>query len=225
MGHKKKGRYRGVQKGSGGEQLQPAIRHKRKGSFSTGTKLFLGLFAAILIGGIGYWQLSSRATPISSSTPTSQQSYPQTVTGKLYASPAISSDGSSISLPANVVNSNKLTFLDLKLKNPLNELTYQGRTIPLSQYGSGQYLPLVIISTPTGKVITGIRVCEPCGSFSFHIIGGKYLDCDLCHTKWDLETLSGVSGGCPSYPPPKLPTSAVNDITVDLTTLGVQVLS
>ncbi len=225
MGHNKKGRYRRVQKGPGGEQLQPAIRHKRKGNFSTGTKAFLGLFAVILIGGMGYWQLSSRATPSSSSTPTSQQSYPQTVTGTLYSRPTILYGGSSISLPASVVNSNKLTFMDLKLKNPLSELTYQGRTIPLSLYGNGQYLPLVIISTPAGKVITGIRVCEPCGSFSFHIIGGRYLDCDLCHTKWDLETLSGVSGGCPNYPPPKLPTSAANDITIDLSTLGVQVIS
>ncbi len=232
MGHKKRkiGKYGVVvRKRSGPAPLQPIPKHTRKGSFSTGTKMLLGLFAILIIGGIGYWQLSSSSQPISSPTaasspmPGSSQSYPQSVTGVVYSYPTMSSGGSSASLPASVVKNNKLTFVDLKLQNPLNELAYQGRTIPLSLYRGGQYLPLLVISTPSGNVVSGLRVCEPCGSFSFHIVSARYLDCDTCHTKWDIETLTGVSGGCPSYPPPKLPTSAANDITIDLSTLGVQV--
>ena len=226
MGHKKKKKGKFgvvVQNGSGPGPLQSTSKHKQKGRFSTGTKMLLGLFAILVIGGIGYWQLSSSPTLTSSSTPGSSQSYPQSVAGTLYFTPAVASDGSSASLPASVVKNNKLTFVDLKLQNPLNEFAYQGRSIPLSLYRGGKYLPPLIISTPSGKVISGIRVCEPCGSFSFHIVDAKYLDCDTCHTKWDIESLTGISGGCPSYPPPKLPTSTANDITVDLSTLGVQI--
>ncbi len=222
MGHKKKkkGKFGVVaQNHSGPGSVQSTSKHKQKRRFSMGTKMFLGLFAIFVIGGIGYWQLSSSPTLTSSPT----QSYPQSVAGTLYSTPTIALGGSSASLPASVVNNNKLTFVDLKLQNPLNEFAYQGRSIPLGSYRGGKYLPILIILTPSGKVISGIRVCEPCGSFSFHIVEAKYLDCDTCHTRWDIESLTGVSGGCPSYPPPKLPTSTANDITIDLSTLGVQI--
>jgi hypothetical protein len=198
-------------------------RHARKRGLSNGTKIVLGLFAVFAIGGIGYWQLSSQTMPISSPTSTQSQSYPQSVAGVMYSNPAISSSGISVSVSASAVKANRLTFVDLKLENPLNEFTYQGRTIPLSLYKRGQYLPLLVISTPSGNVVSGLRVCEPCGSFSFHILSARYLDCDSCHTKWDIETLVGVSGGCPSYPPPKLPTLATNNVTIDLSPLGIQV--
>ena len=54
----------------------------------------------------------------------------------------------------------------------------------------------VSFDIPKGKTIGGIRTCEPCNGFSFHIVQGKYLSCDACGTLWDIETLQGVSGGC-----------------------------
>ena len=212
MGHKKR------------EKIGIDHTHKRKGSFA-GTKMLLGLFALLIIGGIGYWQLTSNMSGASSPTSGSSEPYPQNVAATIYSDAVISANGYNTSLPVSVVKSNKLTFMDLKLQIPLDELSYQGRTIPLSLYKGGQYLPLLVISTPSGKTVAGLRVCEPCGSFSFHIVNAKYLDCDACHTKWNIETLTGVSGGCPSYPPPKLPISVASDITIDLSPLDVQVTS
>jgi len=80
---------------------------------------------------------------------------------------------------------------------------------------------LIIISTPKGKTISGIRVCEPCLSFSFQMIEGKYLRCDLCGTLWDIETLQGISGGCMNYPPPKLTTGKLNGIVIEAGSTGL----
>jgi hypothetical protein len=55
------------------------------------------------------------------------------------------------------------------------------------------------------------------------IVQGKYLDCDSCHTKWDLETLSGETGGCLSYPPPKLTAAVGGNVEIDLLPLGMKV--
>src|SRR4030067_1797155 len=203
MGHKKR------------EKIGIDHTHKRKGSFA-GTKMLVGLFALLIIGGIGYWQLTSNMSGASSPTSGSSEPYPQNVAATIYSDAVISANGYNTSLPVSVVKSNKLTFMDLKLQIPLDELSYQGRTIPLSLYKGGKYLPLLVISTPSGKTVAGLRVCEPCGSFSFHIVNAKYLDCDACQTKWTIETLTGVSGGCPSYPPPKLPISVASDIIIEL---------
>ena len=91
----------------------------------------------------------------------------------------------------------------------------------LGNYRSGGYLPLVVIYSPEGKVNVGIRVCEPCGSWSFHVIS-KQLDCDSCHTRWDLELLAGKSGGCQSFPPPVI-TNSLNGLNIDIviTALGL----
>jgi uncharacterized membrane protein len=45
-----------------------------------------------------------------------------------------------------------------------------------------------------------VSVCEPCNSTNFHIEGNQMV-CNSCFTRWDLETLKGISGGCLTYPP------------------------
>jgi len=61
-------------------------------------------------------------------------------------------------------------------------------------------IPLLAYITPSGKLVTAVSVCEPCNSTSFHI-EGKQMVCNACLTRWDLETLKGISGGCLTYPP------------------------
>lgn len=196
-------------------QFQQPTRVTGRRSFSTRMKASLAVFVLVLVGGAVYWQFSS------SPTPSVQPQYPQTVAGVFYSSPITGPDGTNVTFPYAFADRNKLVFLDLKLEKTTSELTYQGRTIPLNLYKSGEYLPLITIITPAKKVISGIRVCEPCGSFSFHIVQGKYLDCDSCHTKWNIETLNGVEGGCQSYPPPQLSSLVGNDnIGIDLMPLG-----
>lgn len=211
MGNKK-GKY-GVKARSNYQSQQ--MRSAKRKRFSTGIIVLL-LFAVIVV---------AAAIVVFSQPPQPQgatTTYPNNVAGIFYDNSTIGSDGKLAKLPFSFANASKLVFVDLKLETQTNELTYQGRTIPLAYYKGGEYLPLVIISTPSGKTLTGIRVCEPCGSFSFHIKEGKYLECDSCGTRWDIETLQGVSGGCPDYPPPQLPTTIGEYIEVDLSSLPIK---
>lgn len=61
-------------------------------------------------------------------------------------------------------------------------------------------IPLLAYLSPSGKVVTAVSACEPCNSTRFHIEGNE-LVCDNCLTRWSLETLKGISGGCMAYPP------------------------
>ena len=65
-------------------------------------------------------------------------------------------------------------------------------------------IPLLAYITPAGKLVTAVGVCEPCRSTRFHI-EGNHMVCNSCFTRWDLETLKGISGGCLNYPPDTLP--------------------
>ncbi len=72
------------------------------------------------------------------------------------------------------------------------------------EYQSGRSkVPLLAYITPSGKFITAVSTCEPCNSTHFHIEGNEIV-CDSCLTRWSLDTLKGVQGGCLGYPPDKL---------------------
>lgn len=184
MGKKNKAKY-GIKKRPQ-EQIQH-VYHRKKGLSTKMKALLIGLVFLTIVVGIALAgsfskkpeQLASTGQPSSAT-----QSYPKTVSPVFYTTPIITPNGTKVELPSSFVNTNKLVFVDLKLKEPTNTLTYQGRTIPLTYYKSGDYLPLVVISTPANKVVTGIRVCEPCGSFSFHIVQGTNMKCDICGAEW-----------------------------------------
>jgi Predicted membrane protein (DUF2318). len=192
------------------------VYYKKKG-LSNAKKMLIGLALIVIVVVAASVALSENSPPQTTG------SYPTNVSPVTYTSATVSSDGQKVTVPLSYVNSSKLVFVDLKLKTPLDTLQYQDRTVPLTYYRDGQYLPLVIISTPSGKTVAGIRTCEPCGSFSFHIVKGANLKCDVCGAEWSLEDFSPVSGGCATYPPPKLSTSVDGDsITVDLSALSLQ---
>ncbi|MCW4049587.1 MAG: DUF2318 domain-containing protein [Candidatus Bathyarchaeota archaeon] len=176
------------------------------------------VIAAILVASVGYWALTTYGAGNTSN-------YPNYIEGIMYTAPVVSADGGKVSIPAEFMEDNKLVFLDLELEEPTDELVYQGRTIPLAEYSDGEVLPLIIMSTPKGKTTAGIRVCEPCYGFSFHIVEKKYLQCDACGTRWNIETLQGVSGGCMDFPPPGLVVSTVSDIEVSLVSTGISVVA
>ena len=169
--------------------------------------------AAILVVVIGYWGM----------TQLGGSDYPNLVSGVFFDAPVVSADTGKVTVPKEVVTNSKLVFVDVKLDNVTSEFNYLGRRIILSSYRNAEYLPLVIISTPNGNTISGVRVCEPCSSFSFHIVDGKYLQCDACGTRWDIETLQGISGGCMSYPPPRLSTGLVGGVVVEAGQTGLKI--
>jgi hypothetical protein len=225
LGHKKKGKF-GVKIRP--ENYYPPVQTKKKG-VSTGMKVLIGLalITVMVVAGSFAFSLQSPPNapqPSGPSGTTLGASYPRSVNPLVYTAASVTSEGNKVTVPANVVSQNKLVFVDLPLTSPAQVLPYNGRSVPLAYYRNGGYLPLVFISTPSGNTIAGIRTCEPCGSFSFHIVSGTNLKCDVCGAEWDLEDFAPRSGGCSTYPPPKL-TATVNgeSVEVDLSTLPVQV--
>lgn len=186
-------------------------RKRQQQEKSSGMNRNTMVMGAILVIVLGFWGVSQL----------SGNDYPDQITGVFYDNAVISSETGRVTVPEDVVEMNKLTFVDIKLANRTETFTYIGREIDLTTYRDAEYLPLIIISTPKGKTISGIRVCEPCLSFSFQMIEGKYLRCDACGTIWDIETLQGLSGGCMNYPPPKLTTGIMNGIVIEAGSTGL----
>lgn len=64
--------------------------------------------------------------------------------------------------------------------------------------------PLVSYVAPSGKLVVAVRMCEPCNGLEFSTINGNILNCNVCGTQWDLETLqwNGVGAQfCGTYAP------------------------
>ena len=106
----------------------------------------------------------------------------------------------SVSIPLDIVKKNKLVYF---------EYTRPGGRIPLLAY-----------ITPSGKLVTAVSVCEPCKSTSFHIESTQMV-CNACFTRWELETLKGISGGCLTYPPDVL-THTLQDGKIFLKEIDLQ---
>ncbi len=104
---------------------------------------------------------------------------------------AASTAGGKVGFALSDLVADKLVYFDYK--------TSAGKTVPMMAY----------IST-SGKVITAVRMCEPCRSTTFFIQDNKMV-CGRCGTQWDLESLRGISGGCLNYPPDALPNTVSNE--------------
>jgi len=65
---------------------------------------------------------------------------------------------------------------------------------------AGKRVPLMAYITPEGKLVTAVSMCEPCRSTKFHIENEEIV-CNACGTRWSMEGLKGISGGCLNYPP------------------------
>jgi hypothetical protein len=91
-----------------------------------------------------------------------------------------SSNGGYTEIPADVVKDKKIVYF---------EYNKGGKKVPLMAY-----------IAPSGKLVTAVSMCEPCRSTKFHIEGEEMV-CNACGTRWTLEGLKGVSGGCLAYPP------------------------
>lgn len=89
-----------------------------------------------------------------------------------------------------------------KVKIALADIT--SAKIIYTEYTNGtKTLPLTAFVTPTGNIVAAVSICEPCRGYKFHIQGND-LVCNQCATRWTLDGLVGISGGCMQYPPDKL---------------------
>ena len=71
-------------------------------------------------------------------------------------------------------------------------------------------IPLLAFISPEGKLVTAIRMCEPCNATKFRIEGDE-LACGNCETRWKLNNLEGIQGSCQKYPPDPIPSQVVGN--------------
>lgn len=101
------------------------------------------------------------------------------------------------------------TVADGKISIPVEEV--RKNKLVIFDYNNGsKTIPLTAWVTPSGAIKSAVRVCEPCNGTSFRIEGNTMV-CNTCGTRWDLETLRGISGGCQKYPPEALPSTIAGD--------------
>lgn len=97
------------------------------------------------------------------------------------------------------INNGKVTIsLDTLKEKKILYAEYKGEK--KKYYGSFDYLPLNVFITSAGRVVVAASICEPCYGNKFYIEGTE-LVCVACGTRWRLDDLMGIGGGCVKYPP------------------------
>jgi hypothetical protein len=116
-------------------------------------------------------------------------------------------EAGTLKIPVADIKANKIVGVVYNRTNPMPE-GYNDI--------AGNGLPILAYVAPSGRLVVASSLCEPCHSYDFHIEGDQ-LVCNACFTRWDLNTLEGIEGGCLSYPPLELAATVQGD-TVDVPT-------
>ena len=109
--------------------------------------------------------------------------------------------------------------VEMKIENgkiiiPLSKLL-EKKIVEFEYQAPTMKVPLLAFITNDGKLVTCIRMCEPCNSRTFRIIGDK-LACGNCETEWKLNNLEGIQGSCQKYPPQPIPSIIIgSEIQID----------
>jgi len=156
--------------------------------------------ALLAVVGVAGWSKVQASKQVSSGVQVAAET-----PGSSAGSPSNSPSGGSVSMApvALTVSGADASFAVADVQRAtLAGMKYTRKT-PLAgdwQNITGGSIPLISYIAPSGNLVVATSFCEPCKSTSFHIEGNN-LVCDTCFTKWDLNTLQGVSGGCTAYPP------------------------
>ncbi|MGA1847153.1 Fe-S-containing protein [Deferribacter abyssi] len=97
----------------------------------------------------------------------------------------------------NVENGKVILDLSQVIKHRIVYTEYQNKKLKKT-------VPLAVFITPSGRIVVVISMCEPCRSQRFRI-RDNILVCETCGTRWFLNDLRGISGGCVNYPPEEIP--------------------
>lgn len=112
---------------------------------------------------------------------------------------------------SKVAGENLTLSLSEVTSSTIGGFSYERSTPMSSGYDAqGNKLALLAYVAPSGRLVVATAMCEPCRSTVFHI-EGRQLVCDTCYTRWDLNTLKGVSGGCTDYPPSEVAVTVQGD--------------
>jgi len=100
------------------------------------------------------------------------------------------------------------------------QLVAEKKLISFYYSKNGEAVPLLAYSTPAGNFGTVVGFSRPCRSEQFHLEGNDIV-CELCLTRWDLQTLKGVSGDCLDHPLDKV-MHTVRDGKLMISETGIQ---
>jgi uncharacterized membrane protein len=106
----------------------------------------------------------------------------------------------------------EFTVDDGKVSFSLTELR-EKKLIAFDYHAENRIVPIMAFISTAGKLVTTIRLCEPCNSMSFNIEGNE-LACSKCETRWKLDNLEGIQGSCQKYPPDPIPSEVVGNFVV-----------
>lgn len=144
------------------------------------------LAAVVMVGAVYAATRSDVAMPRRWQGGTYNVGYQPNYKGKVISMTDIPSrsDSGVISFSLEEVKKNSIVYIDIPEAGPVDAL--------------------VAYISPAGRLVVAVAMCEPCRSQRFHI-DNNILVCDTCGTRWYLNDLQGISGGCPQYPPEELP--------------------
>lgn len=186
--------------GRGGNAAPGGLDSKRErfeeaGKFPLAKVLTIGVMVTVLaFGGFTAYQYFVAPQPVGSVA----------VAGAGDGGGAAPANAKMVKIASGEQTADGLSFPVQDLKdNGIVALTYDRSTPMPAEYQAltgGDVLPLLSYIAPSGNLVVATSFCEPCRGTSFHIEGDA-LVCDVCFTRWDLNTLEGISGGCMLYPP------------------------
>ena len=167
-----------------------SARHPMSGTSKTVYALLvIGLFAIFII--LFENHLPGKNHPVIASQP-------EIAMASMYLDQTISPQPIDVS-----VENGKISFsLPLLLEKKMIEFEYKTPT---------STIPLLAYISPAGKLVTAVRVCEPCNSHTFRIEGTE-MACGNCETRWKLDNLEGLQGSCQKYPPDPIPSRVVGNL-------------
>lgn len=112
----------------------------------------------------------------------------------------------------STTESNGDIVIDLKELKDKKTITFDipGINFTLGNGTPFDKMPVLAYVSPKGDIVVATSICEPCSGINFHV-EGEDLVCNACGTRWTLNDLQGISGGCPQYPPEQIKYSVDGD--------------
>jgi hypothetical protein len=187
-------------------------RFEEAGRFPARKVAILSIVATVLIvGGFIAYQSWTSSQQVGGDAVASDVQYPS---GKV--------DAAALDTASQTGEGISFSLAELK-QGYIGSMSYQ-RSTPMpaafQEITGGNSLPLLAYVSPQGRLVVATSFCEPCRSDKFHIEGNT-LVCNTCFTRWDLDTLAGVGGGCMDYPPEEV-TAQVQGDTVTVASAALE---
>lgn len=181
---------------------QKRQRFEQSGRFPVKKVTAIGAVVVIvLFAGFAAYQQFFTASSVGGATVASQVTYPSGQV-QMVKLGSVQQGPQGVMLPLAQVKSNYIVGFDYQRTNPVPD--------DFKAAAGGNVLPMLSYVAPSGRLVVATAFCEPCRSTTFHIEGNN-LVCNTCFTKWDLNTLKGVEGGCTAYPPEEIAAQVQGD--------------